>query len=128
LGQNVADLSLNGLAQFLSEHGGKRFDQAFAQLERDVAGEAIADNDVDFTFENVPAFHVTDKVQRRQLEGLERLFGQLVSLCVLFADGQQTNARPANAEDGAGINITHDGELLEVVRLAVDVGANVEEY
>ena len=52
---------------------------------------------------------------------------QFVSLRVFFADGQQADARPANSEDRARIDVAHDGELLQVQRLAIDVGADIEK-
>ena len=86
LSENVSDFRGNRLLQFLPEHGGERFDKAFAQLQRDVAGETIADDNVDLTFENVAAFTVADEVDRGKLQRLERFLREFVSLRVFLTD------------------------------------------
>ena len=40
---------------------------------------------------------------------------------------KQPDARPANSENRARVNVAHDRELFQVMRLAVNVGADVEE-
>ena len=77
--EDIADFSCNRFLQFLTEHCGECLDQAFAQLQRDVAGETVADDDVDVPLENIAPFDITDKVDRRALQRFERFLGQLVS-------------------------------------------------
>jgi hypothetical protein len=56
------------------------------------------------------------------------LAGELVALGLFFADGEQAHARVADLEHAAGIHFAHDGELFEIVRFAVHVGAHVEQH
>ncbi len=49
-------------------------------------------------------------------------------LVLFFADGEQADARLGDLEHAAGVHLAHDGELLEILRLAVDVGAHVEQH
>ena len=44
--------------------------QPFAQLQRDVAGESVADDDIDIAFENVAALNVADEIDRRRLAAI----------------------------------------------------------
>ena len=68
-------------------------DDPFADLQRDVAGEAVADDDVGFAGVDVAALDVADESHRRRLEQLVRLARQLVALALFFADRQQPDAR-----------------------------------
>src|SRR3954452_1192463 len=57
---------------------------------------------------------------------------EFIALGLFFSDGEESDARSMRgmelgAEDGAEIDLAHDGELLEVVGLGVDVGADVEK-
>src|SRR6187549_3439263 len=97
--EDVSNLGGERLLKFLAEHRPECFDKTFAEFQADVAGETIAHDDIDFAFEDVAAFDVPNKIDWRTLQILERFLGQLVSFRVLFADGQQSDARTANAED-----------------------------
>src|SRR5262245_61273229 len=56
LGEDVSNLSRKSLLKFLAEHTAERFDETFAKLEAHITGEAVADNHINFTFENVSSF------------------------------------------------------------------------
>ena len=68
-------------------------DQAFAHLERHVADEAVADDDVDVAAVDVAAFHVADEVEVQALEQRRGGAGQVVALVFFFADGEEADAR-----------------------------------
>src|SRR5688572_2478858 len=75
--------------QFLAQHRPDRADDAFADLQRDVAGEAVADDDVRLALEQVTGLDVADERQPAGLEGAERLAGELIALERLLADREQ---------------------------------------
>ena len=52
---------------------------------------------------------------------------QLIAFAFLFSDGEQPHARTPRAEHAAEINFAHDRELFQVLRLAIDIGADVEQ-
>ena len=64
------------LAQQLLDH----FDQPFADLQRDIAGEPVADDDVGVAAVDVARLDVADERERRRLEQPVRLARQLVAL------------------------------------------------
>ncbi len=105
-----------------------RFDESFAQLQRDVAGEPVADDDVRFTGVDVAPFDVADEGDRRGLQELMRFARQLVPLGLFFTDRQQPDAWGVESERDARVRRSHDGELDEVRRTAADGRAGVEEH
>ena len=58
-------------AELLAQHAADGVDHAFADLERDVAGEAVADDHVGIAVEQVVGFDVAGEVQAAGLEGSE---------------------------------------------------------
>src|SRR5438270_11440551 len=95
-------------------------------LERDVAGEAVGDDDVDVAGEDVVAFHEAHVVEPAAREqGLGRLH-QLVSLHVLLADVEKTDARVRHAVHVAGDDGSHGGELAQLLRSRRGVGAQIQ--
>jgi len=120
----------SGLQRFL-ENGADGLDETFADLERDVANKAVTDDDIGASVVEVAAFDVAEKIDRQSFDELEGITGKVIAFGLFLTDGQKTDARiggggKASAEDGAEINFSHDGELLEVVGLAIDVGANIK--
>src|SRR5262249_2995367 len=100
---------------------------AFGDFERDVADEAVADDHVATAVVEIAAFDVADEVDRQLLEQREHFFRQLVALALFFADGEQADAGLRLLEDATVIDVAHDGELGEIGRFAVDVGADVDD-
>ena len=90
-----ADLRRDRGLQRLAQQRADEFGRALAGLDRDVADEAIADGDVDPAVEEVAAFDVSDEVDgaTSARSSGKRIVGELVALGVLFADGEQADAR-----------------------------------
>ena len=105
--------------------------QAFDRLEHDVADETVAHDDVDRALEDVIAFDIAEKVQFATFGvGAQQHAGgfhRLIALDVFGADVEQADGRARDALDRRTQHRAHDGELVQVVRLAVDVGAEVED-
>ena len=53
---------------------------------------------------------------------------QFVALVFLFADREQPHARPRIVENGARVDLAHHRELRQHFRLAIDVGADVQQH
>ena len=92
-------------------------------LQRDIAGEAVGDHDVDLAGEDVVALDETDVAQRRRIALRQRAaraqqrmrrLDRLVALHLLLADVQQADARRGDAVHVARDDRAHDGELLEL--------------
>ena len=64
--QQIAHLAGDGGVQRLLENGAHRLDQSLADLERDIAHKAIADDDVGASVVKVAAFDIAQKVERQQ--------------------------------------------------------------
>ena len=105
--QQVADARAERRRQLVVQQALDRLDQPFADLQRDVAGEAVADDDVDVAGVDVAPLDVADEVDRRVLEQLVRLARQLVALALFLADRQQPDARRRAAEGDARVRRTH---------------------
>ena len=103
-------------------------DQPFAHLQRDVAGEAVADDHVGVAGVDVAPFDVADEVDRRVLEQLVRLARQIVALALFLADREQADARRLEPERDARVGRAHHRELHEMRRTAADGGAGVEQH
>src|SRR5215831_10387242 len=88
IAQLRSDRAFVTLAQKLDDlHG-----QCFANFQRDVANEAVADNHVHLAREEIIPFHVAHEVHRQPLETVVDGARQLVALDLLLADREQANA------------------------------------
>ncbi len=114
--------------QLLVEQPLHRFDQAFADLQGDVAGKTVAHDHIGLTRVHVAAFDVPDKPHRRRLEELVRIARQLVALAFLCPDRQQTDARRLTPQSHARIRRPHDRKLDEVLRPAFHGRARVQQH
>ena len=126
-GQQRSDTRGEGARQLLDEERFHRVHQPFADLQRHVPGESIADDDVRLAAVDVARLHVPDEAERRCLEQAVRFARQLVALAFLLADREQPHARRRQAEADAGVDAAHDGELQQVLGPALDAGAHVEQ-
>jgi energy-coupling factor transporter ATP-binding protein EcfA2 len=70
---------------------------------------------------------VADETERRGLEQPMRLARQLVPLRLFLADRQQADPRGLDAERNPCVHAAHHGELQEMLRPALDAGADVEQ-
>src|SRR6266571_248070 len=118
--QDIAHFREERLGDLLFHEVQDRLRGALHRLQRHVADEAVADDDVRLAVEDVAALHVADEVQGGFLEHPERLAGHLVSLGVLLPDAHQSDAGAADAQHLAAVEMAHDGELHQVLRPAVD--------
>src|SRR5690349_590203 len=75
--------------ELLAQHVLDELDEAFADLERDVAREAIADDDVGLAGEEIARFEVADEVQTGISQEPMRVTNELGAFAGFFADRQQ---------------------------------------
>ena len=67
-GQQVSDLPGDGRLQRLLQHVLDHFDDALAHLQRDIADEAVAYDDVGMAGIKIAPFDVADEIQRKRLQ------------------------------------------------------------
>src|SRR5437868_12032622 len=103
----------------LAECVEQRGDRPLEELERDVPGEAVGDDDVGRAAEDVAALAVATEVEVARGEELMRLERELVALLRLLADGEQAHFQVGHAEDLLGEDGAHGRELDEVLRARV---------
>ena len=72
-------------------------------------------------------FDVTDEIQVQLLAEFVSLARQLVAFAFLGAVAQNADPRGFAAEDFSGIDVAHNGKLGEVNRLALRIGAGIDE-
>src|SRR5262249_13822537 len=85
-GQKVADPGAERRRQLVVQQPFDRFDEPFADLEGDVAGETVADDHVRRARVNVAPFDVPYERDWRRLEQLMSLSREIVALALLLPD------------------------------------------
>ena len=128
--QQIGDLRGEAAAEHLAQQVADQLQRALAGLQRDVAGEAVGDHHVGGAGGDVVALDEADEL-RRDVAGAQRLGGQaqrVVALQFLGADVQQADGRRGQPEHGAREHVAHHGELDQVARVALHVGAEVQHH
>src|SRR6185503_4125207 len=113
-------------AKLLLQEGAHEPSDTLHRLQRDVADEPVADDDVDVGVEDPVALDETDVVQPAAGEQLAGLTHGLVALDVLDADVQEADARPRDLQHVLGDDGPHQRELQQVLGRAADVRAEIE--
>ena len=117
-------------AEHLAQQVADQLQRALAGLQRDVAGEAVGDHHVGGAGGDVVALDEADEL-RRDMAGAQGLGGQpqrVVAFQFLGADVQQADGGCGQPEHGAREHVAHHGELDQVARVALHVGAEVEQH
>src|SRR5467141_4501551 len=102
--------------------------QAFANLQRDVAHEAITHDDIHVAGKQIPAFDIADKMHRTLLQSGVNLARQLVALDLFFADREQSDARALAAKGRAVVDLSHHRELDQVLGFRIHVRTYIEQH
>ena len=105
----------------LEERADERFMPPSRRLQRDVAGEAVGDHDVDVVGHEVAALDVADEVDARRAARSSSWvsFTSGLPLRGLLADRQQADPRARRCRSGArGEDRAHLGELHQPLGLA----------
>src|SRR4051812_10504572 len=100
---------------------------ALRGFQGNITDKTVGDDYVDLAVVDIAPFDVADEIDGQLLQQLIGLACNLVALAFFFANGKQPDAGPGSAKHAAEINLAHHCELLEVVRLAVDVSSDVEQ-
>src|SRR4029078_11102420 len=111
-----------------ADRPGDHLGGAVEQLQGDVAGAAVGDDDVDAGGGKVAALDAAGEADPRRLAeqavGLDDL---LTALARLLPHRQQPDRGVADVEDGGAEGGAEEGELDQVLGADLDVGADVEE-
>ena len=103
---------------------------AFGGLERDVAGEALGDEDVDRALAEVVALDeavIAQVGQRGFTQHATRRLDLLYALDLFDADIEQTDRRAIDVEDDARHRCAHDRQVDQVLGVGADRRADVED-
>ena len=122
--------------QVLLEHGfqGASGERAYALhgFQQHIAGEAVADDDVAPALDGLLGLNVADEVQVSRRVGLPQpaqgLLLEIGALAVLGADVQQSHTGPLYPKHPVGVVAAQIGELYQIFRGTLGVGAAVDEY
>src|SRR5579872_2996606 len=90
---------------------------AFADFQRHVPDEPVANDDIHGSTENFSSLDIADKIQRRLFQADVRLACQLITLHFFFADREKRDLRPPRSKNCSVINFSHYSELHEMRRL-----------
>ncbi len=121
-GEAIEERGLKLLAHAIGDQAG----DALHGLQGDVAREAVGHHDVDPAREDVIAFHEAHVVQPAAREQRVRRLHHLVSLHVLLADVEETDAWRRETVHVAGDDGAHGGELAQLLGCRLGVGAQIE--
>ena len=116
--------ALHGGPQILADLPGG----AFGRLQRDIAGKALDDHDVDDALADLVALDEA-AIFERQVGALQpgvRLTHFLDALDLLDADIEQADGRPLDVEQRSCHGRAHEREIAELAGAGADVGADVE--
>src|SRR5512134_2749515 len=91
LEHQVSDPSCRDIRDLPLEHLQDRLGQTFADLERNVAGKPIADNNVRSAGKDILAFDIADEIDAGLSDELECLFCEFVAFYILLADAQEAD-------------------------------------
>ena len=124
---NVLGIDARLLAQKSEDHRGNRL----VKLEHDVADESVADDDVEWTAvarasREITAFEIAVEIEDRLLEERMRLLYDRVAFCRLLANRQESNRRIRPTENALRVNRAKPGELQQLARGAIHVGARIK--
>jgi hypothetical protein len=113
--QQAAELAARAGGDLLPERVEQLLDRPLEQLERDVAGEPVANHDVGGEAQELPRLHVAGEVEPGLSQERVSLERELVALLVLLADREQAHLGVAAVEDLLGEDGAHVRELDEVL-------------
>ena len=112
--------------KFFAEELADHFRETLRCLQRDVADEAVADDDVDRPTVDVVAFDVAVEVEIAGLEQLARFLDDIAALDVFLADVKQADGGTRLLLGRFDQRAAHHRELIQMLGGAIDIGAEVE--
>ena len=102
---------------------------AFGGLQRDIAGKAFGDDDIDLAAADIVAFDKPLIIEIGKLllaQDAAGLAHRLKTLCLFDADIEQADRRTLDAEQDARHRRAHHREIDEVLGIGADRGAQIE--
>ena len=100
-------------------------------LERDIAGEALGNDDVDRALADIVAFDKAVIVEMRELTFAQDAAGlahRFEALDLLDPDIEQADGRPLDVEQHARHGAAHGGEIDQMRLVGADRGSDVEHH
>ena len=115
------------MAGFVHQHSHHHLTKTLCDFEDHIACETVADDDVDVGIENIAAFDIATEVDACRLEDPVALTRLRTAFALILSDRHQTHPGRIHTEDRLRVERAHDGELHELVWLALHVGADIED-
>ena len=120
----------DGRLQFLSQGGLEHAAQTLATLKHHIADKAVANNHIDRALKHVVAFHIAMKADFAACVGRAQQFSRHLyerrALDVFVADVEQADGGIFAVFNGRDQGRTHHGELVEILRIALDICTQIE--
>ena len=113
--QQRSDAHRDRARQLLAQQILHHVDEPLADLQRDVAGEAVADDHVGVAAVDIARLDVADELQRRALSSRCASRVSSLPLRLFLADRQQPDARRLDAECHARVDAAHHRELQQML-------------
>src|SRR5438445_2245072 len=125
--KHVTHLRGDGALERFFKHRGDVLGHSLADFQGHIADKAVAHDDVHAAGKDVASFDIADEIERQLFEPVVGLFCELIALGFFLAYGEQSHLRPSRTEDGAVINLPHDGKLHQVAHLRIYIRAGVDQ-
>ncbi len=103
----------------------QRFRESLGKFEDDIADETVTHHHIHQSFRNIAAFDIPDEIGDMLLDEFGGGQGQFIPFGGLFPNRQDADFGRGAPEDELHHLAAHNGELQEVLGLAVDVGAGI---
>ena len=110
------------------EHRHDKVRHPFHRLQGHIAGKTIAHYHIELTAADVSTLYIADIIQRTAGKLIARGPCQIVSLPLFFAVAEHAYPGTRNTQNPLGVDRTHEGELNQMARLAVDVGPGIDDH
>jgi hypothetical protein len=125
-GDHGRQLGEQTVPEFLAQESGQQLRQAFRSLQRDIADEAITDDDVGFALVESVTFDIADKIQA----GIPKQFGSalddVIALDLFLTDVEDPDRRSIAVLDRDTREAPMIPNCSRCSGTAIDVGAQVE--
>src|SRR5207245_7582474 len=108
----------------------EKLGHSFRRFDGDVAGKSVGNDDVDGAGRDIVPFDEPVEMDRGDslADSSARAAYGVVSLQILRADVEQPDRRLHQTKNSSSEDVTHQGELNQVLLVAFNIGAEVQHH